>query len=94
MARKTTPTPIDASDSEALHDAIQGIIDDRGRGGLSYVAERLGITASCLQKRLKVPGKAFDAPTLRGALLVIELRRSQAAGDQPPEPSADTQAPE
>lgn len=91
MARKPTPTPLDASDSQSLHEAIQTLIDRFGRGGLSHYAERIGVTPSMLQKRLKTPGKAFDAPTIRASLLVLEAIRSE---DQPPEQAEHNPAPE
>src|SRR4051812_20448466 len=93
MARKINPALLvddqDATDSETLHDSIQTLIDQYGRGGLSYYAERLGVTPQMLQKRLKVPGNAFDAPTLRAAVLVMQINDGQA---QLPEPSERTQA--
>lgn len=92
MIRKSTPTPVDAADSEALHTAIQALIEKRGRGGLTTVAEELGVTPSMLQKRLKVPGKAFDAPTLRAAILIVQSQAAEQA--RPPEQDADTQAQE
>lgn len=91
MAKKTLQpfSEADATDSAALHDSIQTLIHQYGRGGLSYYANLLGITPSMLQKRLKVPGRAFDPCTLRAAVLVMEINAGQR---ELPEPSANTPA--
>jgi hypothetical protein len=83
MPRKPAIDARAAEDSELLHTAIQAIIDGMGRGGLSHVADRLGVTPTMLKKRLRIPGKAFDAPTLRAAALILEIRNGQE--DQHPE---------
>lgn len=87
--RRKQPTP--SADSEALHTAISQIIRDHGRGGLTFVAREIGMSASALRKRMQHASTAFDAPTLRGAILVMELRRSRSDGT--PEPTVDTPAP-
>lgn len=93
MARKPQkPDQSAQDDSAALHTAIQEIIDGMGRGGLSWMAERVGMTVSALRRRLLVPGKAFDAPTLRAIAVLLELRSEQSQV-QPPEPEPDTSEP-
>lgn len=87
MARKPQHS---SEDSAYLHAAIAQIMDNMGRGGLSFVARETGMTPSALRKRMLRPDTAFDGPTLRAAILVMELRR----GARPPEPAEDTQAPE
>lgn len=92
MPRKPTPNAVDADDSALLHQAIQTLIDTKGRGGLSYVAEKIGMTPSALQKRLRRPGRAFDAPTLRASLLILTHSREAQESPEPPEPDEDTPA--
>lgn len=92
MARQPSkPDQSAQDDSAALHAAVQEVIDEMGRGGLSWMAERVGMTVSALRRRLLVPGKAFDAPTLRAVATLMELRREQEA--QPPAPTEDTPEP-
>lgn len=55
-------------DSAALSAAINAIMEGMGRGGLTYMADRLGMTASAMRKRLH--GQAFDEPTMRAVLLI------------------------
>ena len=74
MPRKPAIDQSCQDDSIALHNNVQAIIDGMGRGGLSYVADRIGMTPSALRKRLQVPGKAFDAPTMRAIALILELK--------------------
>lgn len=85
MPRKHT----DSEDSASLQTAIETVMERMGRGGLSFVAREVGLTPSALQKRLKNPAKAFDAPTLRAALLIVELKKAE---DQPLAPAEDTPA--
>ena len=59
-----TPGP----DSAALADAINALVEGFGRGGLTYMADRLGMTVSATRKRLL--GVAFDEPTMRATLLI------------------------
>lgn len=85
MPRKTKDQN---GDSSALHEAVSAIITDRGRGGLSFVAREIGMTPSALKKRLADPTKAFDGPTLRAAILVMELQKQA----NPAAPSTETTA--
>lgn len=97
MPRKPTPDQQSQDDSATLHEAVQSIIDGMGHGGLSYVAERIGMTPSALRKRLLVPGKAFDAPTVRASLLVLELNQQPAEEletPEAPEQASSTREPE
>lgn len=59
---------IQGSDSAALAEAVYALMEGMGRGGLTCVADRLGMSASAMRKRfLKV---AFDEPTMRATLLI------------------------
>lgn len=61
-------------DSQTLHTVISALITGRGRGGLSWMARKLGTTPSNLRKRLASAAGAFDPMTLRAALLVLAQR--------------------
>lgn len=89
MKRKPKAT---TEDSELLHAAITEIVNDYGRGGLSFVAKELNMTTSAMRKRLLRPETAFDGPTLRACILVMELKRQKTEQQQPPAQSSDTQA--
>ena len=81
MKRKpATPSP----DSRTLCESIQSIIDSHGRGGLTWAATELGMTPSALQKRLRNPDSAFDAPSLRATLLVVTIKGEQAEHPESP----------
>lgn len=59
-----TPGP----DSKALSEAINSLMDGMGRGGLTYISDRLGMTPSAMRKRLS--SKPFDEPTMRAVILI------------------------
>ena len=61
------------SDSEALSVAIAALMTGMGRGGLTYLAERLGMTPSAMRKRL-LSTAPFDEPTMRATLLIGSTR--------------------
>ena len=82
--------PAPGTDSAALHEAIERIITETGRGGLAMAAREIGMTSSALRKRMQNPHTAFDEPTLRAAIFAIEINRQRAAPT--PEPTGDTQA--
>lgn len=58
-------------DALLLQGIIADMIDGMGHGGLSWMARKIGITPTNLKKRLESARGAFDAPTLRAALLVL-----------------------
>lgn len=76
MKRKAAPH---SEESLILCESVQTIITEHGRGGLSMMAGRLGMTASALQKRLRRPYTAFDAPTLLAVLNVMAIKGEEAS---------------
>lgn len=67
--------PAFSEDSQSLHEAITRAMDAYGRGALTLFAAECGMTPSGFLKRMKNPSTAFDGPTLRAVLLVMELRK-------------------
>lgn len=65
-------------DAAGLQEVIVAIWKGMGRGGLTYLSNRLGMTPSALRKRLLSPN-AFDAVSLRALLLVVELKEEDDA---------------
>lgn len=63
-------TPNDA-DAALIQEILTASIGAMGRGGLTWLADKLGITVSALRKRLHSKTGAFDAVTLRAVLLVL-----------------------
>lgn len=61
-------------DGQTLHTIVSALITGHGRGGLSWMARKLGTTPSNLRKRLASAAGAFDPMTLRAALLVLAQR--------------------
>ena len=61
------------NDSRALQTAILALVNGGGRGGLSRMAESLGMTVSAFRKRL-LKEAAFDEPTIRATILIQRLR--------------------
>lgn len=62
------------AEAEALRMAVIALKDGFGRGGLSYVSERLGMSPSAMRKRLKSPTAGFDEPTMRAVLLISQSK--------------------
>lgn len=62
------------ADAQLLQSILQAMIKAKGRGGASWAARKLGISPSSLHKRMESAEGAFDAPTLRAALLIMASR--------------------
>lgn len=83
--KKITQEP----DSQALQDVTRALMAAQGRGGLTWLASRLGMTASALRRRLYSPTGAFDAPTMRAVLLVTASKAQP--GDPTPQKAGNYQ---
>ena len=73
MKSRTHKTRPD-EDAELLRSIIAAMMDGLGRGGLSWMARKLGTTPSNLRKRMQSNAGAFDAITLRASLLALALK--------------------
>ncbi len=80
--RKPSPPKAD-EDALAFHSCLESLISGIGRGGLSFVASRLGVTPSMLLRRLKNP-PAFDAVTMRAVILIQQSRVADDTADPAP----------
>lgn len=69
------------ADAQLLQTIVSALIKGQGRGGLTWMAAKLGMSVTNLRKRLQSAAGAFDAPTLRAALLVLSLKAEKATGD-------------
>ncbi len=58
-------------DAQLLHDILSALMQAQGHGGLTWAARKLGLSASNMRKRMLRPAGAFDAPTMRAALLIM-----------------------
>jgi hypothetical protein len=61
-------------DAENLRNAVIALYTGFGRGGLSWAANRLGMSPTALRKRLLSPSSGFDAPTMRAILLIQQSK--------------------
>lgn len=64
-------------DAAAISTVLNAIVNAMGHGGLSYVAERLGMSPSAAKKRLERPGAGLDEPTMR-ALILVQSSKADA----------------
>jgi len=67
-------------DAEALREVLVAMAQGIGHGGLTYIAENLGMSASATRKRLLRPGGGFDEATMR-AVAFLMASKSDAMGD-------------
>lgn len=76
MKRKYKKRALKTPDEDAaiLRTIISALMEGRGHGGLSWMARKLDLTPSNLKKRMASASGAFDAPTLRAALLVLAMK--------------------
>lgn len=56
---------------QSILDAMAGAL---GHGGLTWLATAIGVTPSAARKRMRSKQGAFDAPTLRAALLAMRSK--------------------
>jgi hypothetical protein len=68
------------ADARLLQRIVTALMDGQGRGGLTWLAGKLGLTPSSLRKRLDSTEGAFDAPTLRASLLVLAMKAERHDG--------------
>lgn len=68
-------------DAELLRSIIAAMMEGLGRGGLSWMARKLGTTPSNLRKRMQSNAGAFDAITLRASLLALSLKAEKFAAE-------------
>lgn len=68
------------ADAAFVQQIIAAMIAGQGHGGLKWAAQKLGLSSSNLRKRLVSEQGAFDAPTLRAALLVLACKADKFAG--------------
>lgn len=73
----TSPDP----DAQALQEVLCAVLRGMGRGGLTYIATRLGMTPSAMRKRLRSPN-AFDGPSLL-ALIFLQQTSTPPANGKP-----------
>ena len=66
-------------DSQALAEAVNALMAGMGRGGLTWIAERLGMSPSAMRKRL-LADASFDAPTMRAVILLERFNDRDFAG--------------
>lgn len=68
------------ADAQLLQTIVSALIKGQGRGGLTWMAAKLGMSVTNLRKRLQSAAGAFDAPTLRAALLVLASKAEKHEG--------------
>lgn len=74
------PVQPEQNDATLVRGLLRSLIEGSGRGGLTYVAQKLGMTASAARKRLFTAKNGIDLFSMRGYMLVVE---SKAAPDEP-----------
>lgn len=72
--RKKAADPAPGEDALSLGAAIVALVQGAGHGGLSRMAETLGMTVSALRKRLQRPGAGMDDITMKAVIHVAQSR--------------------
>ena len=82
--KKSNANLADRTESRSVHELITIIQKAYGRGGLTKITEKLGMSSpSSMRKRLSNPETAFDSVTMRAVLWIASQKSNNAPKDTP-----------
>lgn len=70
-------------DAEAAGELLRAIVKGYGRGGLTWLAGKLGKNVSAMRKRLRSNCAGMDPFTMRAVLLIEQTRGQSVNGSVP-----------
>lgn len=79
-ARKPRSKKIDA-DVLLISDILSAQTQALDRGGLTWLAGKLGLSVSAMRKRTLTPGCGLDAPSIRAVLLILATKADRFTAD-------------
>lgn len=68
-------------DVKLIADILDAQMHALGRGGLTWLAGKLGMTLSAARKRSMARGFGLDAPTVRAVLLILATKADRFEGE-------------
>jgi len=75
--RYKTPKALEVQEAAVVRDCIVAMIVGMGIGGLTWMANKLGMSVSTLRRRLLKDHGCFDLVTMRAMLLIMENREEK-----------------